>query len=163
MIRNVAAYIVLAAVSMLGMGAAFAGSESAGSDAGSGTIGYIVGLQNSEDIVPIGDSRWLVASGLMSWKPDPKSRGHSYLVNRLDKSFEVAFPGANPVFKQDKKMFPDCPGPINPENFSAHGMSLKQTSSRRYRLYMTSHGEREAIEAFDVDARGDKPVLAWVG
>ncbi len=160
MIRNVAAYVLLAgAISMLGMNAAFAGNDGADSNA----IGYIVGLQNSEDLVQIGSTRWLVASGLMSWKPDPKSRGHIYLVNRLDKSFEVAFPGSDPAFRQDKKMFPDCPGPINPANFSAHGMSLKQTASGRYRLYMTSHGEREAIEAFDIDARGDKPVFAWVG
>jgi len=126
-------------------------------------VGYIVGLQNPEDILQIGATRWLLASGLVSWKPDPNSRGHLYLVNRLDHSFEVLFPGTHPVFRQDKHTFADCPGPVNPAHFSAHGLALKQTATGRYRLYMTSHGEREAIEAFEIDARGAKPAIAWVG
>ena len=32
-----------------------------------------------------------------------------------------------------------------------------------YRLYMTSHGAREAIEAFEIDARDAKPTIAWIG
>lgn len=160
MIRNVSAYIMLTgAMWLLGMNSALAKSNSPESD----TISYLVGLQNPEDILQVGDSKWLLASGLLSWTKDPDSRGHIYLVNRLDRSFEVLFPGRSPMFRQDKQMFPDCPGPINPENFSAHGLALKETSSGRFRLYMTSHGEREAIEVFDVDARGDKPAIAWVG
>lgn len=151
--------MLLGVISMIGMDTAFAGDDRGDSNA----IGYIVGPQNSEDILPIGGTRWLVASGLMSWTKDPNSRGHIYLIDRLDRSFQVGFPGANPEFRQNKKMFPDCPGPINPNNFSAHGLSLKEMSSGRFRLYMTSHGEREAIEAFEIDARSDRPVFAWVG
>jgi len=60
-------------------------------------------------------------------------------------------------------MFGDCPGPLNVENFSAHGLALREQAPNRYKMYMTSHGEREAIEVFDVDARGTKPSIAWRG
>lgn len=126
-------------------------------------IGSIVGLQNAEDLVPLGDGPWLLASGLASWTGDPGARGHLYLVNRLDGSFEILFPGHRPAFEQDRQMFPDCPGPIDPDHFSAHGLALKHVSSSRFRLYVTGHGGREAIEIFDVDAQGDKPAIAWVG
>jgi hypothetical protein len=160
MMRDLGAYLMSAcAMWLLWMSTAFA----AGDSPGSADIGYVVGLQNPEDILRIGDTRWLLASGLVSWTKDPNSHGHIYLVNRLDASFEVLFPGSHPVFRQDKHRFPDCPGPLNPANFSAHGLALKQTASGRFRMYMTSHGEREAIEAFDIDARGAKPTIAWVG
>jgi len=156
MMRNPGAYLMSAcALWLLWMSSAFA----AGNSADSADIRYLVGLQNSEDILRIGATRWLLASGLVSWKKDPNSHGHLYLVNRLDASFEVLFPSSHPVLRQDKHRFPDCPGPLNPANFSAHGLALQQTASGRFRMYMTSHGEREAIEAFDIDARGAKPVL----
>jgi hypothetical protein len=157
MLRNLSGYLV--AAWLLGVGCAFAGNT----HPDSGGLGYVVGLQNPEDLLQIGSTRWLLASGLVSWKPDPGSRGHIYLVNRLDGSFEVAFPGSHPVFRQDTHLFPDCPGPINPENFSAHGMALRPIANGRYRMYMTSHGEREAIEAFELDARGAQPALTWIG
>jgi len=138
---------------------AFAEDSKPASDA----IGYVVGLQNAEDIVPLGDGPWLLASGLASWTGDPGARGHLYLVNRLDRSFEILFPNRRPAFRHDKRIFPDCPGPIDPEHFSAHGLALKSTASGRFRLYMTGHGGREAIEIFDIDAQGDKPAIAWVG
>lgn len=148
-----------AAMGMVWMSGAPARADAAASDA----IGYVVGLQNPEDLLQIGDSAWLLASGLLSWSNDPASRGHIYLVNRLDRSFEVLFPGRRPMFRPDRRLFPDCPGPIDPDRFSAHGLALRETAPGRYRLYMTSHGGREAIEIFDVDARGAKPALAWIG
>jgi len=151
-------------LSVAAMGMLWISSVPASADgAAANGIGYVVGLQNPEDILQIGDSEWLLVSGLLSWTNDPASRGHIYLVNRLDLSSEVLFPGRNPVFRQDRRMFPDCPGPIDPDHFSAHGLALKQMSAGRYRLYMTSHGGREAIEIFDVDARGTKPAIAWIG
>jgi SMP-30/gluconolaconase/LRE-like protein len=154
MIRKIGAFLRSAcALWILGVSCAFAGSD----------ISYIVGLQNAEDILPIGTTHWLIASGLVSWHNDPNSRGHLYLVNSQDGSFEVLFPGEHPVFRQDQKTFPHCPGPLDTEHFSAHGLALRQTAAGRFRMYMTSHGGREAVEAFDIDARGAKPAVAWVG
>lgn len=136
----------------------------AGGDcAADGGLGYICGLDNPEDALQLGDSRWLIVSGLQGWEEASDTGGHLYLVNHRDKSFELLFPGSDASFEQDRDLFPDCPGPINPENFSAHGLSLQKKSKRQYRLYMTSHGEREAIEVFDIDTGGDKPAITWTG
>ena len=129
----------------------------------SGDLGYVCGPQNAEDALQLGASQWLVTSGLDGSLMKTDTPGHIYLVNHREKSFEVFFPGTSPVFKQDMKTFADCPGPINPEKFSSHGLALKEKSAGQYRLYMTSHGEREAIEVFDIDARGGKPAIAWAG
>jgi len=61
-------------------------------------------------------------------------------------------------------MFPDCPGPIDTRNFSAHGLSIRKIDKGPdiYHLYMTSHGAREAIEVFEVDAFL-KPEITWIG
>lgn len=129
----------------------------------SGDLGYVCGPLNAEDILQLGNSKWLIVSGMNGQFSGTNEAGHIYLVNHQDKSFETFFPGANPVFEQDTEMFAACTGPLNTENFSAHGLALNEQSAGQYRLYMTSHGEREAIEVFDVDARGDKPAITWVG
>lgn len=162
MIRKLVACAILAGT-MLFLGRTPALARQDGENKGAAGIGVLVGLQNPEDIVQLGDTKWLIASGLLSWTEDPASQGHVYLIDRLDRSFEVLFPGRQPVFRYDKATFPDCPGPIDLQKFSAHGLALKPSSAGRYRLYMTSHGAREAIEIFDIDARGARPEIAWAG
>ena len=129
----------------------------------SGDLSYLCGPQNAEDILPIGDSDWLLASGMDGSRGDTGVTGHIYLVNHRNKTYEVFFPGARPAYEQDMEMFSDCPGPINPEKFSAHGLALQAQTDNYYRLYITSHGEREAIEVFDIDNVSSKPSITWVG
>ena len=129
----------------------------------SGDLKYICGPMNAEDVLPLGDTQWLLTSGMDGSMFNTATKGHIYLVNRRDKTYTVLFPGDKPVFSQDKKMFAACPGPINLEKFSAHGLALQQQSNDQYRLYMTSHGEREAIEVFNINLNGGKPAIAWVG
>ena len=129
----------------------------------SGDLKYICGPKNAEDILPLGDTKWLITSGLNGRFSNTDDTGHLYLVNRNEKTFEEFFPGVTPKFDLDKKMFNACPGPINIKNFSAHGLALKQQSPDHFRLYITSHGEREAIEVFNIDAKGTKPAISWVG
>jgi hypothetical protein len=147
------------ALFLLSEDSAWAGGECKGS----GGLEYICGLQNAEDILQLGHSRWLVTSGMDGSLEKTGAPGHLYLVDSRNKTYEEFFPGAHPVFRQDRRMFPGCPGPINPKHFSAHGIALREQSAGLYRLYITSHGEREAIEVFDIDARGDKPAIAWTG
>jgi hypothetical protein len=66
--------------------------------------------------------------------------------------------------EHDKQMFASCPGPLDVSNFSAHGLALQRVESgpEIYRLYMTSHGAREAIEVFEVNAFV-KPTIKWIG
>ena len=128
-----------------------------------GGLHYVCGLQNAEDILPLGKTDWLITSGMDGSFSNTDIRGHIYLVNHRNRTSEVFFPGARPVFKQDQTLFAACPGPLNPEKFSSHGLALREQAGGRYRLYMTSHGEREAIEVFDIDAGGKHPAITWVG
>jgi len=128
-----------------------------------GDIKYICGPKNAEDILPLGDTKWLITSGMNGQFSNTDDTGHIYLINRSEKTFEEIFPGVMPNFDHDKEMFNACPGPINPKNFSVHGLSLQQRSSGQFRLYITSHGEREAIEVFDINVKGSKPAISWVG
>ena len=128
-----------------------------------GELNYICGLQNAEDILPLGATEWLLVSGMDGQFSNTPITGHIYLVNRREKISEVLFPGARPAFRQDMAMFAGCPGPLNPDKFSSHGLALREQSSGMHRLYMTSHGEREAIEVFDIDTSGGKPAITWVG
>ena len=130
---------------------------------GSAGIKYLQGPLNAEDMQPLGDTQWLVTSGLNGTPTNKDHNGHIYLINRKEKSFEELFPGATQQFEHDKKMFNDCPSPVNHNKFSTHGLGLKQQSSGLYRLYIINHGEREAIEVFNIDAKGKKPAISWVG
>lgn len=128
-----------------------------------GALNYLCGLVNAEDIIRIGDSRWLVASGMDGQISGTPGTGHLYLIDHQAKTWEEWFPAASPAFHHDTAMFGACPGPLDLARFSAHGLALQQRAPGQYRMYMTSHGAREAIEVFDVDASGDRPAIAWVG
>ena len=56
-----------------------------------------------------------------------------------------------------------CPGSPDPGRFVTHGLALRPGADSRSTLYVVGHGEREAIEVFDVDASGETPVLTWRG
>lgn len=134
-------------------------ASTAGGCAPSGELNYVCGPVNAEDIVQIGDSQWLILSGMSG----DNTSGHLYLLDHNTKSYEEWFPGSNPAFALDESLFAECPGPLDTTNFSAHGLSLRERMDGEYRLYMTSHGEREAIEIFDIDTTAEKPAITWVG
>src|SRR5690606_3802338 len=77
------------------------------------------------------------------------------------KTWTTLFPGPNATVEQDRAAFPACPGA--PANLVSHGLALLPGESGRGTLYVVGHGGREAIEVFDVDARGAEPALTWKG
>lgn len=158
-INTIQKLLILSGYILLACGGAAIADECTNSD----DIEYICGPKNAEDILALGDTQWLITSGMSDQLLNTDDAGHIYLVNRSKKTFEEFFPGIKPTFDLDKEMFHACPEPINPEKFSAHGLALQQRSSGLYRLYITSHGEREAIEVFNIDTQGVKPAICWVG
>jgi hypothetical protein len=145
---------------------AAAGPATASTAAGcepDGELKYLCGLVNAEDIIRLGDTRWLISSGMDGQISGTAGTGHLYLVDHQARTWSEWFPAGNAVFRHDTAMFGDCPGPLDLARFSAHGLALKERPPGQYRMYMTSHGAREAIEVFDVDATGDRPAIAWVG
>ncbi len=128
-------------------------------------LAYVCGIINGEDILRL-SSPWLLVSGMNGeLAGNAAINGKIHLVNPTDRSWEVLFPGAAPVLEHDAETFSSCPGPLDVGNFSAHGLALKAVGGQaeQYWLYMTSHGAREAIEVFRIDAITEKPTIKWVG
>lgn len=117
---------------------------------------YLCGFVLPEDVVNVGSTGLVLASG-------HRAPGHMYLIDpATGMQSELIHSSA---FRQqhDTGTFPGCPGPLNLEAFDVHGISLTETSPQRFSLYTTSHGEREAIEIYDLDLRGAAPLLTWTG
>lgn len=118
-------------------------------------MSYLCGFVVPEDVLIAGSTGLVLASG-------HRAPGHLYLIDPATRKWSELI--HSPAFRsqQDAATFPDCPGPLNLQAFDVHGLSLAETSPRRFSLYTTSHGEREAIEIYDLDLRSD-PVLTWKG
>lgn len=128
-------------------------------------IAYLCGPVNAEDILALGTTDWLLVSGMNGeLSNNPAINGRIHLVNPVERSWEVLFPGPAPVFAHNTELFADCPGPLDTGNFSAHGLALRAVDNgpQQYLLYMTSHGAREAIEVFEIDALL-QPTIRWIG
>lgn len=126
----------------------------------SGGLYFICGLQAPEDLVRVGDSRWLIASGM--------AEGSGlHLIDTGLRTARAAFPvqllGQTSPFRPDRSRFPGCPGILLPQRAVLHGLSLRPAQTGRYTLYATNHGGRESIEVFEVDARGASPTTTWIG
>lgn len=122
-------------------------------------ITYICGLMNAEDLLSVGDTGMILTSGMSG----EGVNGHLYLVNPLDDSWEELVSGPNFSQSQDSSTYPNCPGPMDVTNFSAHGLALNEYSPNQFDLYITSHGGREAIEIFDLDMSEGIAELTWKG
>lgn len=132
--------------------------------AADGPLQFVCGPKNAEDIVRLGATRWLIASGMDGGLVATQSaNGRLYFIDHRGKSWREAFPGTAAAFRHDRRLFGGCPGPVDTKNFSAHGISLREQQRGHYRLYVVGHGAREAIEVFEVDATTDIPAIAWTG
>lgn len=126
---------------------------------GDDPVTYICGPSNAEDLLNLGDTGMILVSG-MSGDNTP---GHLYLVNPLDHSFDELIFSSNFSMAMDSTAYPSCPGPLNLESFSVHGLSLNEYAQNQFDLYTTSHGEREAIEIYDLDLSSGEAILTWKG
>ena len=120
---------------------------------------FVCGPQNAEDLVWVGTTPWVIASGMSG----EGVSGHMYLLDPAQRRYEDLYPGTSPVHRWDTDEFAGCPGELDTTDFSAHGLAIRELGDDKHRLYVTSHGAREAVEIFEVDASGEKPKVAWVG
>lgn len=122
----------------------------------SGDYRFVCGLGNPEDLVLVPETHWIISSGM--------APGASvYLIDSQKKSWSVLYPGETPIAKQDMARYGACPGSPDPNTFVTHGLNIRPGKDGHSTLYVVGHGGREAIEVFDVDASGEKPVLTWTG
>ncbi|MFL5268254.1 MAG: hypothetical protein ACJ8AH_16955 [Stellaceae bacterium] len=125
-----------------------------------GKLHFVCGPMNSEDLVQIPGTDWIVASGFAG---GGTPAGHLYLINTRDKSSKVLFPDGDPRMQLDKATYGDCPGPPDLAKFSTHGLNLRHGSGGVDTLYVVNHGGREAVEIFSLEAKGPEPTVAWIG
>lgn len=118
--------------------------------------GFVCGPENAEDLVLVAGTSWIIASGDLP-------NAAIYLINAAEKSWSGLYPGANPRHQHNMNRYPLCPGAPDLSNFVTHGLNIRAGNNGHSTLYAVSHGAREAIEVFDVDATGSQPALTWVG
>ncbi len=117
---------------------------------------YICDLVVPEEVVTLGSTGLVLVSG-------HRAPGNMYLIDPADGVPSELIHSAAFSQQHDAEMFPGCPGPLNLESFDVHGISPAEIAPRRFSLYTTSHGEREAIEIYELDLSGASPSLAWTG
>jgi hypothetical protein len=120
-------------------------------------LAFICGPERPEDLAPIPDTRWLIASGFADG-------AGLKLVDTSAKRVQRWYTGGAAEIRPDTSINPQCPGPPDAAIFNAHGIALRRTGTQGvYRLYVVNHGGRQSIEIFEVDARADTPGLVWNG
>ena len=122
-------------------------------------ISYVCGLMNAEDLLSVGDSGFILTSGMTS----EGVNGHVYLIDPDDNSWHDLVSALNFSQDFDSVAYSSCPGLFDVTNFSAHGLALRETGADVFDLYITSHGGREAIEIFDLSLAGGDAKLTWRG
>lgn len=119
-------------------------------------VSYLCGFVVPEDVEIAGSTGLVLASG-------HRAPGHLYLIEPEGGTWSELIHSPSFRSQHDTDAFPECPGPLNLKAFDVHGLSVAETSPRQFSLYTTSHGEREAIEIYDLDLRRSEPVLTWKG
>ncbi len=120
-----------------------------------GDVEFVCGPVSPEDLVRVPRSPWVLASGM-------EDDGYLYAVDTRDLTSRALFPTQTARPSHDRETYGSCPGPVT-GGFRPHGVSLRPGDNGMHTLYVVRHGEREAIEVFEVDAGSASPGLVWVG
>lgn len=121
---------------------------------------YLCGPSNSEELLHLEGTPWIFASQYIA--PFLK-KGVITLINQTTREWaELDVSGS--AGSIDRKRFPGCQKPLTAAGFRGHGMTFGPVQGGKALLYAINHGEREAVEVFEVSARGDAmPGFRWVG
>jgi len=151
--RCAARAIRLATVLLL-VAAASAGATDDNECAASGSLHFLCGIQNGEDLVHLPGSQWIVASRMVP-------AGGLVLIDAETRQWSGA--SLSSTAQVDAAVYPSCSEPPEPESFVTHGLSVVERDDGRTQLLVVGHGGREAIEIYDVSTAGERPELTWVG
>jgi len=145
---------------------------------------FICGLRNSEDLIAVPGTPWVIASGMA----DPQHpQGALYAIDSRDASWKVLYPVKNPSAEhvgkdqasKDRESSPQagqaashhasakgeaqCTAPVDKARFDAHGLNIRKGPNGIHTLYVVNHSTRESIELFELDATRENPSVAWSG
>jgi hypothetical protein len=119
-------------------------------------LSFVCGLDKPEDLIQIGTSKWIIASGM-------GKGGSISLVDAQARTAQRFYTGAANQVRFDRKTFPECTGAPDISVFNTHGLALRPAGAGLYRVYAVTHLPYESIQVFMLDARGAKPTIAWSG
>lgn len=119
-------------------------------------LDYVCGPEKPEDVLALPGTPWLVASG---FAPGAGLK----LVDTGTRRFTRWYSGSPGQIAWDRSAFPTCPGPVDPAQFNARGLSIRQTGDGDWRLLVVNHGGRQSIEIFDIATGKSAPTLHWRG
>ncbi len=131
------------------------GTQAAENCDADGNIQFVCGPENPEDMVLLPGTDWLMVSSMVD-------KGHLYAVNTRSRETVIVFPSATSMNAPDTLTNPNCPGPLS-SLFQPHGLSVRGGQSSVHTLYSVGHGDREAVEVFNVNADKGTPVVTWIG
>lgn len=119
------------------------------------------GYQNPEDLVPLPGGEFLLVSEMGEFMAD--TPGGLSLLN-LDSGAreEISIVWPEPGSASLGRGAADCPSP-DVAAFSPHGVDLTALDDGTLQLLVVNHGEREAVEFFDVTQDAGSWQLAWQG
>ncbi len=120
-----------------------------------GDVQFICGPISPEDLALVPDTPWVIVA---SWEDD----GYVSAADSRDGGTLRLFPTPTSQPRHDRATYGACPG-MTTDGFRAHGISLRPGRDGRHTLYVVRHGDREAVEVFEIDARGAEPGLTWTG
>ncbi len=123
-----------------------------------GGLQFLCGLGATEELAPIPGTRWMLASNLNVGAPAPL-----LVVDRDSRRVRPVYPANALPPKRDVSLPADCQAPPDPTRMSTDGLALRAGRGGIHRLHVANHGDRQAVELFDVDVRGARPRLRWVG
>jgi len=130
------------------------------------TLGSICGFANPEDVEVVPSAGLLLVSQMRRG-----DAGGSIAAIALDVPVQqrtaprILWPGADRTRRgsgADTGADPSCAAP--PDRFSPHGITSAATGDAGFvRIAAVGHGEREAVELFDLAGAGDAATLTWRG
>ncbi len=124
----------------------------------------ICGFRNPEDLAPLPGGRALIVSEYGDF--EHARPGALALLRIASRERVPLFPGGpDPAPEAPAPADwgdPDCPGPPG-ARFSPHGIDLVEHRDGTLRLLVVQHGDREAIELFEVEGEDERWTIAWRG
>jgi sugar lactone lactonase YvrE len=119
------------------------------------------GYRNPEDLVPLPGGSYLLVSEMGEFMAD--TPGQLSLLNLASGGREeIAIDWPEPGSASLGRGSADCPSP-DVAAFSPHGIDLTALDDGTLQLLVVNHGQREAVEFFDVTQKGGTWQLAWQG
>lgn len=143
--------VAFAALCLLSLGVASAASAADCQPAEG--LQFICGPVASEDLVQIPGTALLISSGLNVGQPAALHLIHTdtHTATVLQPRWQ---PGSTTL---------QCRQPPDPTRWSTDGLALLPARRGPHRLYVANHGDRAAVELFEVRMVGAEPLLQWVG